>query len=134
MSHLTHPHPDPPLEGEGAIVPSPSGGRIGWGRVKEEKIVATSMLSSFRNATPAQLTAALQDARHYTLTLFDRFQSSGLDAIERVPYLPIINPPLWELGHLVWFAEWFVLREAATSHPAAAQHPCLLDAGDRWFD
>ena len=93
-----------------------------------------STQTSFRNFSSAQLATALQDARHYTLTLFDRFQSSGLDAIERVPYLPIINPPLWELGHLAWFAEWFVLREAATSHPAAAQHPCLLDAGDRWFD
>lgn len=26
-----HPLPNPPLEREGAIVPSPSGGRIGWG-------------------------------------------------------------------------------------------------------
>lgn len=90
--------------------------------------------SSFRNASPAQLAAAMQDARNYTLALFDRFQSSGLDDVARVPYLPIINPPLWELGHIAWFAEWFVLRESASSHPAAAQHPCLLDAGDRWFD
>ena len=89
---------------------------------------------SFRNASPAQLAAAFQDARNYTLALFDRFQSSGLDDLARVPYLPIINPPLWELGHIAWFAEWFVLREAATSHPFAAQRPCLLTAGDRWFD
>ena len=92
------------------------------------------MLSSFRNASAAQLAAAMQDARNYTLGLFERFQSSGLDDLVRVPYLPIINPPLWELGHIAWFAEWFVLREAATSHPAAAQYPCLLAAGDRWFD
>ena len=92
------------------------------------------MPSSFRNASAAQLAAAMQDARNYTLALFDRFQSSGLDDLARVPYLPIINPPLWELGHIAWFAEWFVLREAATSHPAAAQYPCLLAAGDRWFD
>lgn len=76
----------------------------------------------------------MRDARNYTLALFERFQSAGLDDLARVPYLPIINPPLWELGHIAWFAEWFVLREAATSHPTAAQHPCLLDAGDRWFD
>ena len=92
------------------------------------------MLSSFRNASPAQLAAALQDARDYTLALFERFQASGLDDPARVPYLTIVNPPLWELGHTAWFAEWFVLREAATSHPASAQRPCLLDAGDRWFD
>ena len=76
----------------------------------------------------------MEDARNYTLALFDRFQSCGLDDLARVPYLSIINPPLWELGHIAWFAEWFVLREAATSHPAAAQRPCLLIAGDRWFD
>ena len=92
------------------------------------------MHTSFRNASPSQLAAALQDARNYTLALFDRFQSSGLDNVARVPYLPIINPPLWELGHIAWFAEWFVLREAATSHPAAARYPCLLEAGDRCFD
>lgn len=93
-----------------------------------------TMKTSFRNASPTQLAAALQDARNYTLALFDRFQSSGLADVARVPYLPIINPPLWELGHIAWFAEWFVLREAATSHLAAAQYPCLLQAGDRWFD
>ena len=90
--------------------------------------------TSFRNASPAQLAAALQDARDYTLALFERFQEAGLDDPARVPYLAIVNPPLWELGHTAWFAEWFVLREAATSHPASAQRPCLLDAGDRWFD
>ena len=91
-------------------------------------------LQTFRNASPEQLAAALQHARDYTLALFDRFVSSGLDNMARVPYLAIINPPLWELGHIAWFAEWFTLREAATSHPATAKHPCLLAAGDRWFD
>ena len=90
--------------------------------------------SSFRNASPAQLAVAMQDARNYTLALFERFQSSGLDNLAQVPYFPIINPPLWELGHIAWFAEWFVLREAASSNPVAAKFPCLLASGDRWFD
>lgn len=90
--------------------------------------------SSFRNATRAELAAALQDARHYTLALFDRLRSAGLDEAASVPYLAIINPPLWELGHTAWFAEWFVVREAASSDPASARRPCLLDGGDRWFD
>jgi hypothetical protein len=41
-----------------------------------------------------------------------------MDVAARVPQLRIINPPLWELGHTAWFAEWFILREAASSHPA----------------
>jgi iron(II)-dependent oxidoreductase len=26
------------------------------------------------------------------------------------PYLPIVNPPIWEIAHVAWFAESFVLR------------------------
>lgn len=89
---------------------------------------------SFRNATAKELAVALQDARHYTLVLFDRFSAAGLDVPEQVPYLPIINPPLWELGHIAWFAEWFVLREAESSDPASAKYPSLLMQGDDWFN
>ena len=93
-----------------------------------------SIQPSFRNASPTQLATALQDARNYTLALFDHFEAAGLDQPARVPYLSILNPPLWELGHIAWFAEWFVLREASSSDPAAAKYPCMLAAGDRWFD
>jgi len=93
-----------------------------------------SALSSLRNSPPDQLAASLQDARDYTLTLFNLFQSAGLDQLSRVPYLPIINPPLWELGHLVWFAEWFVLRNAPAGELEMTQRPSILPAGDRWFD
>ncbi|MDH4171905.1 MAG: SUMF1/EgtB/PvdO family nonheme iron enzyme [Acidimicrobiia bacterium] len=27
------------------------------------------------------------------------------------PYLPTVNPPIWEIAHAAWFAEWFVLRQ-----------------------
>ncbi len=89
---------------------------------------------SFRNASPAQLADAMQDARNYTLALFDCFTSAGLDALDRVPYLPVINPPLWELAHIAWFSELFVLRAAASSNPATALRPSLLPQGDEWFD
>jgi len=77
---------------------------------------------------------ALQDARDYTLSLFDCFAAAGMDVPSQVPQLRIINPPLWELGHIAWFAEWFILREAASSHPADANGNCLLTKGDDWFD
>lgn len=93
-----------------------------------------SVKSSFRNAPPAQLAASFHDARNYTLTLFDLFQSSVLDDTARVPYLSTINPPLWELGHLVWFAEWFILRNAPSGNLAMANRPSLLQDSDRWFD
>jgi gamma-glutamyl hercynylcysteine S-oxide synthase len=91
-------------------------------------------VASFRHASPSQLAVALQDARHQTLELFECFLAADLAVLSHVPMLPIINPPLWELGHIAWFAEWYVLREAQTSNPASAQRPSLLSRGDDWFD
>jgi iron(II)-dependent oxidoreductase len=93
-----------------------------------------TMPSSFRHAKPQQLADALRGARNYTLILFDCLAAAGYDQPHRVPYLATINPPLWELGHTAWFAEWFVLREAASSHPADTQRPSLLTCGDDLFD
>jgi ergothioneine biosynthesis protein EgtB len=90
--------------------------------------------ASFRRAGPRQLAAALRDARHYTLDLFDALAAAGYDDPARVPRLPILNPPLWELGHTAWFAEWFILREATGSHPGEACGHSLLARGDDWFD
>jgi ergothioneine biosynthesis protein EgtB len=89
---------------------------------------------SFRTANAGQLAEALRYARDYTLALFDCFAAAGYDAPARVPPLRSVNPPLWEIGHIAWFAEWFVLRRAGSSHPAAAQKGPLLSCGDDWFD
>ncbi|MBI1889393.1 MAG: ergothioneine biosynthesis protein EgtB [Burkholderiales bacterium] len=90
--------------------------------------------ASFRNFSPAELARAMRDARETTLALFDCFKAAGLDNPRQVPYLAIINPPLWELGHVAWFAEWYILREAASSAPASAKRSSLLTKGDDWFD
>ncbi len=89
---------------------------------------------SLRNIPIEQLADALRDTRNYTLGLFDALKSAGLDDISRVPYLVIINPPLWELAHVVWFSEWMILRGAPSGKAAMAQHPCMLAEGDELFD
>ncbi|CAN5242221.1 ergothioneine biosynthesis protein EgtB [soil metagenome] len=89
---------------------------------------------SFRKATPSQLARAMQGARDYTLVLFECFSSAGLDDPAKVPMLSIVNPPLWDLGHIAWFAEWYILREARTSAPVDALRGSLLTKGDDWFD
>jgi iron(II)-dependent oxidoreductase len=89
---------------------------------------------SFRNAMPAQLIEAFCDARDYTLALFEGFAAAGYDSPEKVPVSPLLNPPLWELGHMAWFAEWYVLRDAQSSAPGSAQKPSMLTKGDDWFD
>ncbi len=52
------------------------------------------------------LREALLDARRRTLEL----QQDLSDQQMRVPQLRIINPPLWELGHVGWFQEFWILR------------------------
>ncbi|CAN7437747.1 selenoneine synthase SenA [Pseudoduganella sp. LjRoot289] len=94
----------------------------------------SSIHASFRNARPGQLADALRQARAHTLGLFECAQAAGLDAAIRVPQLRSLNPPLWELGRAAWFAEWFVLRQASSSHPADADVNALLSKGDDWFD
>lgn len=89
---------------------------------------------SFRTAAPDELAGALQDARDYTLTLFDCFAVAGLDVPAKVPVLPYVNPPLWELGEISWFAERYILRGAQSSEPVAAQRTSMLTKGDNWFD
>jgi iron(II)-dependent oxidoreductase len=89
---------------------------------------------SFRHAGPDRLASMLRDARHYTLALFDAMEDAGYADAARVPRLPIVNPPLWELGHTAWFAEWFVLRNATSSRPGDADGHSLLTRGDDWFD
>jgi ergothioneine biosynthesis protein EgtB len=89
---------------------------------------------SFRHAGPHQLADALRDARHYTLALSDTLFDAGYADAARVPRLPTVNPPLWELGHTAWFAEWFVLRNATSSRPGDADGHSLLARGDDWFD
>jgi iron(II)-dependent oxidoreductase len=92
------------------------------------------MIKSFRTANTMELAAAIQDARSTTLALFECFAAAGLDNPAKVPILAILNPPLWELGHLAWFAEWYILREAQTSNPTSAIRTSMLTKGDDWFD
>ncbi len=92
------------------------------------------MISSFRNATSEELSKALQDARDYTLQLFECFCAEGLDVPGKVPVSSNVSPPLWMLGHIAWFAEWYILREAESSAPTAAKRTSLLTKGDDWFD
>ena len=87
------------------------------------------MRDAFRSATSGELAGALLDARDYTLTLFGCLAIAGYGEADRMPLLDGINPPLWELGHIAWFAERHVLRKAGGGRQAS-----LLHSGDAWFD
>ena len=56
------------------------------------------------------LSLALMDARNHTLQLFGQFQAALQEKNFTVPQLAVLNPPLWELGHIAWFQEWWIAR------------------------
>jgi iron(II)-dependent oxidoreductase len=61
----------------------------------------------YRPHEPATTLARwLEEAHAATRRLFDALDDARLD----VPLLPVVNPPLWELGHLAWFQEFWVHR------------------------
>ena len=71
------------------------------------------------------------DARRRTIELY------GDRAELAVPYLRIINPPLWELGHVAWFQEYWVLRHALGARPIhdgadALWNSAIIPHAARW--
>ncbi len=69
---------------------------------------------AFRNADCRQLAAHLTQARQITLDTFSLYEqvlnNSGCAQPFLVPKAPELNPPLWELGHVAWFQERWLLR------------------------
>jgi ergothioneine biosynthesis protein EgtB len=45
------------------------------------------------------------------------------------PLLPTVNPLIWEIGHLAWFQEKFVLRDACGHEPILAFGDSIYDSG-----
>jgi hypothetical protein len=45
-----------------------------------------------------------------------------------VPLLQIVNPPLWELGHVAWFQEFWLHRGGNFDASSILRH------ADRWYD
>ncbi len=83
-----------------------------------------------RFATPAQLADSWLQARSTSLSLFESFIDPSTNLPIEMPRWGFCNPVLWELGHLAWFAEWFVLREATSSQVGSARRASLLSYGD----
>ncbi|MEZ6037577.1 MAG: SUMF1/EgtB/PvdO family nonheme iron enzyme [Planctomycetota bacterium] len=63
-------------------------------------------MSAARRLTPAQLVEALASVRATTLSRVLDLD----DAQWRVPFDPFLQPTAWDLGHVGWFAEFWVLR------------------------
>ena len=70
-----------------------------------------------------ELADMMQSARQRTLELIDGLTQEQLIG----PKLPIVNPLLWEIGHVAWFHEYFILRREYGAAP-------MLKRGDDLYD
>jgi len=86
-----------------------------------------------RRLTPAGLAHALDEARHATLR-------ASLDLSDEqwlVPYDPGIQPTAWDLAHVAWFAEFWLLRgphRLGTDAHVHADRPPRFVGPDAWYD
>ncbi len=72
------------------------------------------------------LSRQLQDARRHTRRLTRDLEGPQLFG----PKLPIVNPVLWELGHVAWFQERWCLRLRADESLSGS----VLDGADALYD
>jgi iron(II)-dependent oxidoreductase len=76
----------------------------------------------------------MKSARQRTLELVDDLSAEQLIG----PKLPTVNPLLWEIGHVGWFHEYFILRRIYGHEPLLARGDALYDsiaiAHDRRWD
>jgi gamma-glutamyl hercynylcysteine S-oxide synthase len=102
---------------------------------------ARQTLGAMIRTSDADLLAQeLVRVRSITLALFEAYQDA--DVLD-VPHGDEFNPPLWELGHVGWFQQWWIGRFSAR-HQGACADPMLprlacpyLKAahhGDDWYD
>jgi iron(II)-dependent oxidoreductase len=77
-----------------------------------------------RGPSPAELAGWVRDARQRTWDLVADLRDDQLFG----PHLAILNPLLWEIGHVAWFQEKWVLRHAGRRPPIRADADALYDS------
>ncbi|MGH6627173.1 MAG: DinB family protein, partial [Burkholderiaceae bacterium] len=92
-----------------------------------------------RTAGRAALAQALREARARTLALFAAYEGALAATGLAVPCSPELNPPLWELGHIAWFQDWWLARNrerwrGAACEPGHAHAPSRLAGADALYD
>ena len=72
---------------------------------------------------PAAITESLREARRRTISLVDDLNDKQMMG----PRLEIVNPLLWEIGHVAWFQEYWILRHLN-------RQPSILEKADALYD
>jgi ergothioneine biosynthesis protein EgtB len=92
-----------------------------------------------RDADASAVAAALRDTRQQTLATFAAYERALGERGFVVPYSGELNPPLWELGHVGWFQEWWLGRNperdrGVLADPEALRLPPRRPNADALFD
>ena len=92
-----------------------------------------------RHAGKGLLSLALMDARNHTLRWLAVYEEALVSKQFVVPLVPELNPPLWELGHLGWFQEWWIGRNVqrqrgTTCDSTITRMASIEHNADRWYD
>ncbi len=93
---------------------------------------------AIRAAGPAALGAALLDARRQLRRIYTAFAARPGGELA-VPYAPELNPPLWEIGHIGWFEEYWIARNpqrlrGSAADPTMARAAPLRRNADSLYD
>jgi len=92
----------------------------GAGQTSATRTAGESMIAAVADPLGAQL----RDARARTLLLVQDLD----DGQWMGPRFPIVNPMLWEVGHLGWFQEFWTLRHARGRPPVLPHGDALYDS------
>jgi EgtB-related family protein len=74
------------------------------------------------------LAAAMRDSRAATLALLDAYVAV-LGETLAVPYSVQLNPPLWEVGHVAWFQDYWIARSRQRERGVACDPDHARPAG-----
>ncbi len=93
--------------------------------------------SRARRANADYLSKALADSRAQTLRSAAAY-AAALPGLS-VPQRSELNPPLWELGHIGWFQDWWIARNpqigaGPRADPLVARRFSRLQAADALYD
>jgi iron(II)-dependent oxidoreductase len=83
-----------------------------------------AIANSESRAANAQLVEALKETRARTLKLVEDLTEAQLMG----PRLQIVNPLRWEIGHMAWFQEFWILRHLGGQPPILKQGDDLYDS------
>ena len=103
------------------VVPLPDRDDDRTGVIRTMRMNETLALRPTSGAMPRELAVHLRDVRERTRRLTEDLSNDQLMG----PMLPIVNPILWEIGHVGWFHEYWTLRHVHGNAPLI-EHSDLL--------